>query len=68
MTMNRPIDGSLEQLLYDSADEDSLLIAYDVKDSPDREPMKYEVSPELTESVYHGWYVQIRKTDALVVL
>lgn len=47
--MNFPIEGSIEQLLYDATDGDALLITHRIEDAKDGYQKKYEALPELTE-------------------
>lgn len=50
MTMNHPIEGSLEQVIYDASDDDSLVITHRILKSPYGGRInKCEEDPDLTE-------------------
>ncbi|THH02897.1 hypothetical protein EW026_g93 [Hermanssonia centrifuga] len=49
MTMNAPLNGSLEHLLDGSSIEDSFLVTHSIEDTSEGETIKVEESDELTE-------------------
>ncbi|KAJ3550747.1 hypothetical protein NM688_g5004 [Phlebia brevispora] len=49
MTMNLPLDGSLEEVLDSSISKDAFIITHQVEDNEEGEPRKVETSHELTE-------------------
>lgn len=64
MTMNPPIQGSIEQMLSDASDGDSLVVTHIIEELHDGSTRKYEVLPEPTEYVlkrsrHHPGYVKI---------
>ncbi|KAI0094600.1 hypothetical protein BDY19DRAFT_982048 [Irpex rosettiformis] len=48
MTMNKPLSGSIEELLCESSDDDAIVIIKQIKDSVEGFAKKSEVSPQLT--------------------
>lgn len=49
MSLNKPLSGSIEDVLSNSADGNALVVVKRITDSENGYPRKYEVSRELTE-------------------
>ncbi|KAI0815276.1 hypothetical protein BC629DRAFT_1645253 [Irpex lacteus] len=49
MSLNKPLSGSIEDVLSNSADGDALVVVKRITDSENGYPRKYEVSRELTD-------------------